>query len=421
MSGAVPTKEACAAIAHAGVGAHIVATAGCGTPTTLLRALSKHAAGRAWTLSSGLLLGEYSFVPQVRSGDLRYLTWHVMPPVRDLVAAGAAQYSPIRASHLAAILQRRGVDVALARISTPDRHGYVSVGPSASYALDALRLASVRIGEVDPQLPRTFGDTAVHKTVFDAMIDSADPTPVYTSAPPGEVSARIAEHVLAVMPQDPTLQIGIGAIPEAVVSALATADLGQVRFAGLVTDDMVDLFDLGVIPRSCGGPVFVSPELMGSAKLMQFADRNPAVGVYPSSVAHDPVRLGRSPRFVSLNTAIEVDLGGQVNSEAIGGRQVAGIGGSLDFADAAARSIDGMGIIALPSTTPRGISRIVASAATVTIPRSMIDVVVTEYGVARIGGRDVAERTEALIGIAHPDHRDRLREQSVALVGAADR
>lgn len=398
-------------------GAHIVAAPGCGAPTTMLQTVDKEAPGREWTLSSGLLLGDYPFLGSVTSGALQYRTWHVTAPVKGLVADGVVTFVPVRASRIAALLATWGVDVALVRVTPADRHGFHSLGPSAGYGLDALRLARVRIGEVDPDLPWTFGNTMVHESIFDALVDTADPTPQYVSAKPSAVSDRIAEHVVNLLPSNPTLQIGIGAIPEAVVASLAEADLGRVRFMGMATDEMVDLFDQGIIQASGDQPAIMSPELMGTERLMRFADRNPAVAVYPSSIAHDAVGLGRTERFVSVNTAIEVDILGQVNSETIRGRQISGIGGSLDFIDAATRSPGGMRVIALPSTTPDGSrSRIVAAVGTVTIPRSMVDIVVTEYGVARLDGRSLAERRQALIAIAHPDHRQALASNEEAML-----
>lgn len=399
-----------------GDGARIVAGPGLGAPTTLLGALGTAAFGRRWTLSTGLLLGDYPFLDAVRAGELTYRTWHVMPPVRELVAEGLVGYVPARFSQVPAQLAARGVDVALVRVSPPDVHGYCSLGPSAGYTVDAVALASVRIGEVDPALPRTFGGTAVHRSMFDALVESQEPTPRYESGRPDAISNRVAAHVLGLLPRDPTLQIGIGSITEAVVSALGEADLGGVRFCGMATDEMVDLFERGVIAPAGARVPISSPELMGTEKLMAFADRNPALEVHPASVTHDAARLGRIDRFVSVNTAIEVDLSGQVNSERVRGRQVSGPGGSLDFVEAATRSAGGVRIIALSSTTPDGrYSRIVGAIGAegaVTIPRSMVDAVVTEYGVARLDGRSTAERAEALVAVAHPDHRDALTEQA---------
>src|SRR5271156_4231369 len=236
----VRNLDPAAALALAGDGAHLVATPGCGAPTTMLHAINKEAPGRGWTLSSGLLLGDYPFLDAVRNGDLNYRTWHVMSPVSDLIADGAAGFVPARASRVAALLQAQGVDVAMVRVTRPDRHGYCSLGPSAGYGLDALRLAAIRIGEGDADLPWTFGNTTVHESLFDALVETADETPRYASAKPTAVSSRIAAFILELLPKHPTLQIGIGAIPEAVVNALAEAGLEEVRFAGMATDEMVD-------------------------------------------------------------------------------------------------------------------------------------------------------------------------------------
>jgi acyl-CoA hydrolase len=264
-------------------------------------------------------------------------------------------------------------------------------------------------------LPWTFGNTTVHESLFDALVATNDEAPQYNSAKPSEISNRIAEHIVNLLPQNPTLQIGIGSIPEAVVNALAEAGLGEVRFTGMATDEMVELFENGVILAHGDQPAILSPELMGTQRLMRFADRNPALAVHPSSTAHNAYLLGRTPRLVSINTAIEVDISGQVNSEVLRGRQISGVGGSLDFVDAASRSAGGLRVIALPSATADGSrSRIVDSVATTTSPRSMVDAVVTEYGVARLDGRSVAERRQALIAIAHPEHRQALASAAEA-------
>lgn len=410
--------DAAEALSTIPAGAHVVAGPGCGAPTSLLAALGKVAPGRDWTLSSGLLLGEYPFLDLVRDGVLAYRTWHVMAPVRGLVADGTVGFLPIRASRLADALAARGVDAALVRITPPDRYGFCSVGPSAGYSLAALGLARIRIGEVDPTLPWTHGRSTVPASLFDALVESTEPTPVYTSAVPDAISRRIADHILGLLPHEPTLQIGIGAVPEAVVSSLDEAGIGRVRFAGMATDEMVGLAEAGVLDTTGPRPAIIAPELMGSRRLMAFADRNPTVALHPSGTSHDPVFLGGIDRFVSINTAVEVDLSGHVNSEVVKGRQISGIGGSLDFVDAATRSAGGLRVIAVASTAAGGsLSRIVpaiGASGTVTIPRSMVDVVVTEYGVARLEGRTTRERAEALIAVAHPAHRAVLAERAGA-------
>jgi acyl-CoA hydrolase len=379
-----------------------------GAPTTVLAALGEASAGKHWRLDSGLLLDGYPFLPAVIHGALTYRTWHVMPPVRDLVASGLVEYVPARASQLGSMLRRWRADAAIVRVSPPDAAGYCSLGASVSYGQAALDAASHRIAEVDPAVPRTCGDSLVHVSTFDSLVESTTPVPEYQASRASAVSTVIARSVLELLPHSPTLQIGIGGVPEELVRLLKDTDLGQLRFAGMATDDMVDLFEAGrlratdVVPS----PAVLSPDMMGGTRLLKFSDGNPAIGMYPSTVSHDPVALSQIPRFVSINTAIEIDLLGNVNSEVINGRQISGTGGSLDYVETATRSAGGLRIVAVPSTSSDGsISRIVPSLSSVTIPRTMVDVIVTEFGSARLEGLSATERAEALVNIAHPSHR----------------
>lgn len=386
-------------------GAHLVAAPGCGAPSTLLAALGHASAGRGWTLGTGILLGELDFLPAVLSGDLAYRTWHVPAGARKVVAGGAAAYVPLRASRVAAHLAGWGVGAALVRVSPPDREGRVSLGGSVGYGLDALALASVRIGEVDPAVPRTRGASTVDVSVFDALVEAELPMPTYVSATPDATSLAIAERVLGLLPRDPTLQIGIGGIPESVIAGLARADLGRIRFEGMGGDAMAELVE-------AGGVTLRSPELMGTRRLMDLAHDNPAIELHPSSSSHDVLRLGALDRLVSVNGAVEVDLRGQLDIESVRGRPVAGLGGALDFTEGAARSVGGLRIVALASTSPDGTSsRIVPAVGTVSVPAGSTDVFVTEHGVASLEGLSERGRAEAMIGLAHPDRRDALAAQ----------
>lgn len=409
----LPVRSISGALARIPHGAHVVAAPGMGAPTTLLAGLAAAAEGRGWTLSSGLFLDDYPLLAAVDAGVLRYRIWHVMPPVRDHVASGAVDFVPVRASRVAGLLEHWGVDVALVRVSAPDAAGYCSVGGSASSGLVAARIGRLVIAEIDPAVPRTCGDTLLHVSAFDSVVDTATPIPTYTSAKPNRISTEIAARILTLLPPDLRLQIGVGSIPETLVRSLAGADLGTVRFAGMATDDMVDLFAGGVLCNTdvVPTPAVLSPDMMGTPKLLEFANENPAIGMYPSSLAHDAVQLGQIERFVSVNTAIEVDLAGNVNNEVVGGRQISGLGGSVDYVDCAMRSRGGVRIIALASaSSDAAVSRIVPTVASVSIPRAMVDIIVTEYGVARLDGLSTRERAEVLIEIAHPDHRAHLKE-----------
>lgn len=409
-----PRRSAVAALDRIPSGTRIVTPPGMGEPTTLLRALPVVAAGRDWTLNSGLQISDYPFLPAVVAGDLRYETWHVMRPVRDLVADGTVAFIPARASQLPRLFDAWGLGGALVRVGPPDADGLCSLGPSASYHLAAIRAARVAIAEVDPDMPRAHGDALVPVSVFDSLVESEAPIAEYDSASVTPLTAQIAKHILDLLPPNPTIQIGIGAIPESLIHCLTDVDLGTIRFVGLAIDPMVDLFDAGVLRPSQVGPepAILCPEMQCTRKLLEFMHDNPAIGMYPSTVAHDAAILGRIDRFVSINTALEVDLHGNVNSEIAGGRQISGTGGSIDYNEAAARSAGGIRVIALASSSPNGArSNLVPALRSVTIPRSMVDVVVTEHGAAHLTGLSTNARAEALIEIADPRHRTHLREQ----------
>jgi 4-hydroxybutyrate CoA-transferase len=407
----LPWRDVGAALARVPAGAHLVSLPGMGAPTTVLSALADASVGRGWTLSTGLLLDDYPFLPAVEAGELAYRTWHVAPPVATLVADGRVGFVPARASAVPGLLRQWGVDVALVRVSPPDAGGLCSFGPSVSYAKAAMEAASMVIAEIDPAVPRTCGDSLIRASAFDSVVESTTPIPEYHTAPDSELSRRIADHVLNLVPRNPALQIGLGTIPESLLRSLPDADLGRIRFVGMGTDLMVDLFDKGVLDLKdvLPWPAVLSGELMGTRRLLEFAHLNPAIGMAPSSVIHNPCHLATIERFVSINTALQIDLAGNVNSEVLRGRQISGPGGGPDFVDGAARSPGGLRIVALPSSSSDGRhSRIVPRVDAVTVPGTMIDAVVTEHGVARLVGLTGRQRAEALIALAAPAHRDRL-------------
>jgi 4-hydroxybutyrate CoA-transferase len=394
-------------------GGRIIAGVCCGGPTSLLRGVAERSSGSGWSLCTGLLLDDGGIYEAAGSGDLRLVTWHVAAAGRGLVENGLIDYLPVRASQLEKCISTWDLDAALIRVTPPDADGWCSLGPSAGFAHTAIKTAKLCIAEVDEALPRTFGQSRVHASALDAMVPSTTETPSYRSPEPDTVSHAIARHLLNLLPDRPVLQLGIGGVTEALVAALAEEGVDRLRFVGMGTDAMVDLFERGLLDQPCGtGQAIESPDLVGTSRLMRFAHQNPLVGVFPSSVAHSPQRLARHERLVSVNTAIEIDLSGQVNSEVAAGCQIAGIGGSIDFVEAATHAVGGMRIIALPSTTRDGDrSRIVprlGANATVTIPRGMVDVVVTEHGIARLEGNTIRRRAEALIDIAAPQHRQAL-------------
>lgn len=404
-----PRRTATEALARVPPEAHLVSQPGMGAPSTLLAALGVTCHGRAWTLSSGILLDDYPFLPAIDASELTYRTWHVTSAIEAHVAEGRVGYVPARASAVAGLLDRWQVQVALVRVSPPGPDGMCSLGPSTGYAKAAMDAARTVIAEVDPAVPRTRGDSLVPLADFGCVVDSEIPIREYRTAPDTETSRRAAEHVLGLIPRNATIQVGLGAVSESLLRSLPDADLGSVRFIGMGTDLMVDLFDKGVLDCDdvTPAPAVCSTDLMGTMRLLDFSNENPALSMASSAVVHDACRLGGLDRFVSVNTALEVDLAANVNAEVRQGRQVSGPGGGPDFVEGAARSAGGLCIIALPAASRDGSrSRIVPRVESVTVPGVMVDAVVTEFGVARLTGLTSAQRAEALIAVAHPAHRD---------------
>ena len=394
-------------------GSTIVAAPGCGTPETLLSALGRLAdLLDSPRLCSGLQLGSYPFLDASAAGHLPYRTWHPYGPARAALRPGRVDYVPARASAVPGLLDEWESSIALIRVSPPDRNGWCSLGPSSSYVHHAVERASLVLAEVSHDVPRTHGDTMVHVSRIDRLVEAEHPMCAFPAAARDEVSDRIAARVLELLPEEPTLQLGIGAIPEALTAFLVDSDIRGVRFVGMANDAMVPLFSAGVVPWSTDPrPAVLAAELMGTASLMTFADRNPTIVLRDSRVSHSPRALAQIPRLVVVNSAIEVDLAGQVSAEMVGDRQVSGIGGSADFVEAGFGSDGGLSVIALPSTTPDGRrSRIVnrLGSGLISLARHTPDAVVTEYGVAWLRGRTVAERAAALAAVAHPDHRSQL-------------
>lgn len=351
-------------------------------------------------------------------GVFRHSTTFAGRPTERAVNDGLAEYVPCFFSELPKLF-REGylpVDVAMISVSPPDDDGYLSFGVSVDYTLEAARRAKAVVAEVNARMPRTRG-SRIHISEIDALVETDYPLP---EVPPAEVSGleeRIGEHIASLVPDGATLQLGIGAIPDAALRFLGgKKDIGI--HTEMFSDGVLDLLDKGVVTnrRNLLNPgKMVATFLMGTERLYRFAHDNPAVLMMPVDYTNDPRVAGRLPGLVSINSAIEVDLYGQVCADMIGPRQYSGVGGQVDFIRASSLSPGGKSIIAFPSTGKGGtVSKIVAAlrpGAAVTTSRYDVDIVVTEYGAAALKGRSVARRAEALIAIAHPDFRGRLRAE----------
>ena len=338
---------------------------------------------------------------------------------RAAVATGESDFIPCFLSEVP-IMFRRGVipiDVALLQVSPPDKHGFTSLGVSVDAALAAAESAKTVIAQVNPNMPRTHGDGLVHVRNFDAMVWSEAPIYEMPTHPLTDTEAQIGRYIAEMIEDGSTLQMGIGAIPDAVLSCLGNhKDLGV--HTEMFSDGVIPLVESGVINNKLKRKhpyTIVSGFLIGSRKLYDFVDDNPYVRMLDIQYVNDTKVIRQNPKVVSINSAIEVDLTGQVSADSIGTRMYSGVGGQMDFIRGASLSEGGKPIIALPSATKRGDSRIssfLKPGAGVVTTRAHVHYVVTEYGVADLYGKSLRKRARALINIAHPDHREHLEREA---------
>jgi len=376
---------------------------------------------------SVLTLKPYDFYmkPEMK-GHFELASWFHAPGSRQALAAGAGTVTYVpNMLHRAALdrLQARKPDIFFGTCTPPDSKGFVSLSLGITYEKDILEAADTVILEVNRNLPRTFGDTHLHVSDVDWFVENDQEVPALPSPAPDEVEATIGGHIAELVEDGSTLQLGIGGIPNAAAMALkGKKDLGV--HTEMLVDSMMELYEAGVITnkrKSLIKDKFVCTFAMGSRKLYDWLDDNPAVEFRRGSWVTDPSVIRQNSRMVSINTCLTVDLTGQVASESVGPVQYSGTGGQTDTAVGAKEAYDGLGksIIACRSTAKRGtVSCIVptlAAGTAVTLHRANTDHVVTEFGIARLRGRTVRERAGALIAVAHPDFRAELESQAVKL------
>jgi 4-hydroxybutyrate CoA-transferase len=409
------------AIGRLRAGMKVLLPPGCAEPTALVSEIMRQSERAApLTLMGGLRLDDYPFGAPAYAGRLRFATWHMSSRLGAAEARGDAEYVPARYFDAVSLFAAGGPwapDAVIVHTAPPDRAGYLSLGVSVSYSLPAARRAPLVIAQVNPRMPRTLGNAFLHRSQVDVWVEVDEPLLEYPPTAVGEVERRIAGHVADLIPDGATIQIGIGAIPQAVMEALGgKKDLGV---HSLLVDHMLPLVERGVInnarKRLHPGRMDVG-EIMGTARLFAWSHENPLVNMEPSDLVHDPQVVGALGDFVSINSALEVDLLGQVNAESVEDRQLAGIGGQFDFVLGASRAAGGRSIIALPASGKRGsLSRIVRrlpAGARVTTPRFLADYVVTEYGVAALKGKSDAGRRRELLRIVHPAFRESLEREA---------
>ncbi len=347
-------------------------------------------------------------------------TFFVSDSNRVAVNSNRGDYVPVFLSEISQLFNQQilPLDVAIIQVSPPDKHGYCSLGPSVDIARAALHSAKKKIAQVNPNIPRVHGDSFVPFSLFDATVWVDEPLPeIYYEDTTSEKDRIIGKKVAELIPDGATLQVGIGHIPNAVLSNLI-----HHKHLGLHTemfsDSAIPLLEKGVIDNSrkkIANGYSVTSFVFGSRKLYDFVDDNPAIKAMDIHYVNDPRVLCLNPQVAAINSAIEIDLTGQVCSDSIGTQQYSGIGGQMDFIRGAAFSEGGLPIIAIPSVTSKGISRIVPvlkEGAGVVTTRGHIHWVVTEYGAINLFGMNMEQRAKALIKIAHPDHREWLEKAS---------
>lgn len=409
------------AIALIRPGRRILVGSGAAEPVSLVDALIAHGDHLADNEIVHLLtLGPAPYVKREFAHRFRHSAFFIGANVREAVQEGRADFIPVFLSEIPELIRSRRVriDVALIQTSPPDMHGYVSLGVAVDVVRAAVDTATLVLAEIHPQMPRTHGDSFLHVSKIDRLIPVATPLLELACDPPGDVEAAIGRHVATLVPNGATIQTGIGAIPDAVLSSLSRhQDLGV--HTEMLSDGIMSLARAGVITgarKSLLRGKMVTSFVMGSRSLYEWVDENPAIEMRGSDFTNDPRVIARNDQMVSINSALAVDLTGQVAADTLMGRFFSGIGGQVDFVRGAAGSRGGRSIIALRSTAKDGtVSRIRAAleeGAGVVTSRGDVRYVVTEYGVADLWGKSVRERALALVEIAHPDFRADLLAQA---------
>lgn len=389
------------------------------TPRLLLEQLPEVAQKRRnLTLLQLHTEGSESLACDELKGHLRQRAFFVGGSTRQAVARDLADYVPIFLSEIPKLMRRgeQPVDAVLAQVSAPDPHGYCSLGISVEATRAALQVAKRKIAWVNPSMPRTHGDSFVHISEFDRYVEEARPMHEHKAAAQNDVSRRIGEQVASLIDDGDCLQLGIGAIPDATLACL-----GHHRHLGIHTemfsDGVLPLVEQGVIDnsrkRKHRGRI-VTTFAMGSQALYDFVDDNPNVAFLDVEYTNDTSVIRKNAQTVSINSALQIDLSGQVCADSVGTSIYSGVGGQMDFVRGAALAEGGKAIIALPSTARGGqvsrISSLLAPGAGVVTTRAHVHYIVTEYGVANLRLKSIKERARELIRIAHPDFQEALQE-----------
>lgn len=402
-------------------GDRVVVSHAVGEPRTLISAMVENADQyKGVEIVHMVAMGNSPYCRPEMEKHFRHNSLFVGASTRQAVADGRADVTPVFFSEVPELFRTTlPVDVALVNLSPPDEHGYCSFGVSVDYSKPAAEAAKLVIAQVNANMPRTFGDSFIHISELDCIVEADDPIIELPQGKIGDVQRAIGKNCASLINDGDTLQLGIGAIPDAVMLFLKDKkDLGI--HSEMFSDGTVELMEAGVITnkrKNFHPGKSVVTFLMGTKRLYDYVNNNPSVEMYPVDFVNNPYIIAENDNLVAINSCIEVDLTGQVVSTNIGLTQFSGVGGQVDFVRGAQMSRGGRSIMAMPSTTKtkRGtISKIVpliTEGAAVTTSRDEVDYVITEYGIAKLKGKTLRDRARALIEIAHPDFRPDLIEE----------
>ncbi len=406
--------SAAQAVSHIKSGNRIYVQAAAAAPSVLTKALAERASElRNVEVCHLHTEGEAPYADPALAESFHVNSFFIGKNVRHTLKAGNGSYTPVFLSELPHLFRRRALvlDAVFIHVSPPDEHGYCSLGVSVEASLAAIDNAPLVIAQVNRHMPRTFGDSIIHVSRITYMVEADMPLVSHEPEPISDIEAMIGRHIASLIEDKSTLQMGIGSIPNAALTQLTHhKNLGL--HTEMFSDGVIDLIEKGVIDCRYKGTVrgrALATFLMGSKRLYDFVNDNPFIEMRESSFVNDTAAIRKNPKMVAINSAIEVDLTGQVCADSIGKRMYSGVGGQMDFIRGASLSEGGKAIIALPSTTKRGESKIVPflqPGAGVVTTRAHVHYIITEYGIANLFGKTLKQRTAELVRIAHPDHQE---------------
>lgn len=410
-------------------GNRVFLTGNCSVPQKTLSALVDYAPNlENVEICQALSIGPADYVSPDMEGHLRVNSLFISANVRKAVQEGRADFTPVLLSEFTLLFKNNvlPLDVALIHVSPPDEHGFCSLGVEVGLTKTPAEVAKIVIAEVNQQMPRTLGDSFIHVSGLDYIVPVDYPLTemAFGAESPSDITEKIAGYIAELIPDGATMQMGIGAVPDAVLKYLYhKKDLGV--HSELFSDGVIDLVESGILTNSrktLHQGKIVAGFIIGTQRLYQWVDDNPLIELHRTEYVNDPFVIAQNERMVAINSAIEVDLTGQVCADSIGPKLYSGVGGQLDFIYGASRSKGGVPIIALPSTTTLRdgslISRIVPmlkQGAGVVTSRNHVRYIVTEYGVADLYGKSIRQRAQLLTQIAHPAFREDLRCKAAEL------